>query len=69
MTKVQQDTLLCASLPALFLDVMILAEVILALQEVREYLQPTWPCRGLCGPDALAHVFCNFASSCIEVCV
>jgi hypothetical protein len=54
--------------PSFVLDGMILAEVILALQEVREYLQPTWPCRGLCWPDALAHVFCNFASSCIEVC-
>ena len=31
-------------------------------------LTTPWPCRGLCGPDALAHVFCNFASSCIEVC-
>ena len=31
-------------------------------------LTTPWPCRGLCGPDALAHVFCKFASSCIEVC-
>ena len=58
---------LCQS-PSFVLDGMILAEVILALQEVREYLQPHWPCHGLCGPDALAHVFCKFASSCIEVC-
>ena len=47
---------LCQS-PSLVLRDMNLAEVILALQEVREYLQPTWPVCGLCGPDAFAHVY------------
>ena len=48
---------LCQS-PSFVLHDMNLAEVILALQEVREYLQPTWPVCGLCGPDAFAYVFC-----------